>query len=524
MNIQKLSPEVLNCIFEMLPDILQKDHWTMLTERAKRNAGLYERFKQDSVDSDSDSIAGVSLSAYTYDESADREEKVPTALPETSFPAAVARVCRQWSDILSKHPEYWENIVFDLRENPNDLINCFSWTEHLGSSIRVSILAPTEVDTKLDPITEQSRVSRITRALVPHIHRCLSIDFAVTHVSSLPPLPLIYQHASSSLLNLKLSAKQFEVVQTDLIGNQPITTVTQAGALDMIHPTSSAPTMLSDLVLHSEIFISLTQKYHDWLQLFVKTEVELFAILDGVFSSPANPSPNIRSIAELLEPLDQLFKVWQGDLILEDISVLEGNSPLDPDTDLICSITAKNLLVSKSNQHFWSSFFALAEVAHDTQLVIMDTIFPSMPHIIDVGYVELVGIGPDSKVENFFEVWDGDCLLGGGCSCFTDSALDILSNNTETLDAGKVYGISLSVLILKGCTGFTSTGLRKFIERRIGIDNLWSPLADVLVTGDLPVILANDREWFSENLGGVNCHLSWIDRSRAGRPTKFQWH
>ncbi|KAF8167413.1 hypothetical protein B0H34DRAFT_669870 [Crassisporium funariophilum] len=105
--------------------------------------------------------------------------------PRSVFPFHVALVCKSWRDILAATPAYWDRLAFDVSKDPALLLNAFSWSKDLPLW-HVYIFNGDSDRSRHGKAVEGKRVRAITKALIPHAHRCWSIRYELTHLSSLP--------------------------------------------------------------------------------------------------------------------------------------------------------------------------------------------------------------------------------------------------------------------------------------------------------------------------------------------------
>ncbi|KAF9526737.1 hypothetical protein CPB83DRAFT_857357 [Crepidotus variabilis] len=109
----------------------------------------------------------------------------------------VARVCTSCLEILKRVPEYWTFPVFDVTLDPTPFLDVFKWSPGYFISVCIfhpefsslnegRVELPRNIIAPQRKSAEQDCVSQITDALMPHVWRCLAINYRLLYSSNLP--------------------------------------------------------------------------------------------------------------------------------------------------------------------------------------------------------------------------------------------------------------------------------------------------------------------------------------------------
>ncbi|KAG6909996.1 hypothetical protein DXG01_013996 [Tephrocybe rancida] len=179
-TVAGLPPELLHFIFEFICD--EDDAWDWCED-----------------EQDEDEARFRSAEAYM-------EDLRCTSL----FPYSVASVCISWKSVVSRSPKFWAHLAVFV-DSELDQDSLASFTSHLQFSgdmplhVLVGRRDPGAYSDD-DQAREEMRVKDIMDIIQPHIGRCISLVFDVTHTSSLPRIATDFPDIAPKLTYLSLRA------------------------------------------------------------------------------------------------------------------------------------------------------------------------------------------------------------------------------------------------------------------------------------------------------------------------------
>ncbi|KAF8159210.1 hypothetical protein B0H34DRAFT_394022 [Crassisporium funariophilum] len=128
-------------------------------------------------------------------------------LCRTIFPYAQAKVCTHWRNVLSLEPTFWTRIIVSRIANeytpPKLLQQYLQWTRNLVIDVYVGNIRNEHIYPD-----EGTLIERYTEILLPHIHRCRTIDYEVRYSTTLPALSRLLPTISWNLIYLRLKSEE----------------------------------------------------------------------------------------------------------------------------------------------------------------------------------------------------------------------------------------------------------------------------------------------------------------------------
>lgn len=241
------------------------------------------------------------------------------------FPWNVARVCQLWQQIIEHYPYFWTQVVFDLASPDSLRLDAFSRSKNLFfQAVIFDSRTQNESESfkNTTPITrlhklaliECNQVESITEALLPHLVRCLCLEYNVRFETSLPSFQKL-------LPNLRINTHCL-VLRSDI----PFVLEHPHVTLNMIAP-STPFSSLYNLCLRVVEFISVGRIGPQfWASCnFKSLSLELYH-----YDFCATSSSVLPNTASTYEFFSYLSSMDVNSITLRDLSVCEHHNHVHP--------------------------------------------------------------------------------------------------------------------------------------------------------------------------------------------------
>ena len=405
----------------------------------------------------------------------------------STFPYALASVCKLWQDVMSTVPEFWTRITVFIDSNSFSFSNLplhIEWSRDLLFQIIVTRRLCSDV---MD-IGEKARVRQVMDTLGPHLHRCFLLHFDVKYSSSLPS---IY----ADIFHDRVCPDLRSIVFKSRVGDGPGNYFRDDLRNDTLREENPLPALRS-LVLDGFNYVDLCEHHPDWFLSMPEDGLEELSVSHFTQSQRSVKHKYsfydgwnyLKDVAHLkLSSLD--FSCESKDINMDDlvfsklhVLILEDLSWQLVREILLCCEYINGVSVTRC---------AIGEIS-DVALSAFTLILDSIP--------------ASSNFSQFLAQWSGFDLTIRDCPGLDDSVFEKWS--TKYSDApDTLYCPLLGNLTIHNCPNFSVERLKHLVEVRLeqcnrsgGLEFGDPPLSYLKVTGHGPFLSDEDRKWFLNNV------------------------
>ncbi|KAG6856021.1 hypothetical protein H0H87_008338 [Tephrocybe sp. NHM501043] len=373
------------------------------------------------------------------------------------FPYSIASVCTTWRDVVSQVPAHWTYLAIFLDSNlEQDSVASFASNLRLSGDLQLYILVGRrypEACSDHSRSREESRVREIMDIIQPHMRRCRSLVFDVTHTSSLPRIATDFTAVAPQLTYLSLRAT---------VGNG-----LRSGRDDApLIKTYQFP-KLEEIDMDGWNFVDLFQNVRWWFDHIPRHSE--WKTLTGSIAHyhPASDSPLDPTRFFLFDAFP-IFSIF-GRLELDDLDF--DSIPMDmKERETLLGEEVVHveytIRLSRLSATFTGSIIdcLFAEV-EDPNVVIDRCPLSLTERFPPDSPLELHGVESPEDLCRLLKGWQGDKLEVYNSPGFDDQVLDIIGSTWPDEPTDRLLVPCLTELCLLGCK-ITAKSLRKMVERR----------------------------------------------------------
>lgn len=401
------------------------------------------------------------------------------------FPWNIARVSLHWRHVVSLYPHFFTWVVLDLESPEPFLLEAFSWSKNLPfrvtifNSLRSSESKSSENITSTDHkfvMIEHNRVASITEALVPHLARCLCLEYHVGFTSSLPCLLDLISNIRVDVHCLRLSGAASRVLNHPTIPSHIKTPLI---------PLSS----LANLCLRVADFISVGRLDPQFWGSCKSEDMSLELYDYDFCGTSSSKSSNISSTHEFFSYLSSM----EPDCIkLRNLSVCEHhvhfNTPqprveTNVDEWEWGQIDGGSFTFECLTRRFLQSLFEVSSIIADAGYITNCDLPASTFLAIACRDLTLTNLPVDTELDEILELFDGETVTFQNFKFLSDGAFWVLASNEFLTD-----------LEIRNCDGYSIKALKNLYKAKAKGE--W-PLEIPRLSGTGPQLSEEDKEWFS---------------------------
>ncbi|KAG1721450.1 hypothetical protein EDB19DRAFT_1772672 [Suillus lakei] len=402
----------------------------------------------------------------------------------TQFPFAPAAVCKAWRDVLASVPRFWTRVIINLDTTKlSDIDTYLHLSRKLAFEITVTRDQRIVSHSRTNNDDEGAQAAAVMARIVPHLHRCRSLNVQLLRSSSLP-----------ALRHLNVRAPLLERLKL------------QCGIDDGEHPLvgSEVPEQWRFSAPALRYLFLNGRNFRDACALrWVERLPNLEDLCVSRYSGGKHRTGELH-LHDVLLVVDRLHR-WFGrlqKLTLQDIS-FDGTLAQQDGYDIqIEAVSLQSISLSTVRAIFMSKTGPAPRLVH-----IKHEFSPSVYHIRLTQANTLVLEGSFSHMAEAINIWDGNRLSIKNCPTFDDRTIrDIY----RSWDPNKLTSPSWSQLEIENCTEFSADALLALIDARDDAVQRardrdptsqapFNSLTDLQVHGG-PPISPEDAETFKEKL------------------------
>jgi len=339
-------------------------------------------------------------------------------------------------------------------------------------------------------IRERSFVLAIAEALRPHIHRCKSIIFDVTYVTSLPSPTMFFIHGAPYLEKLSLDCR---IENPNLLPEEMKIGRQQdfATSFPALKELSFTAFWFMYLVLHAS--------KSDWLD---QLSSEFLPLCISHFTFPRYGQYSLPEFTSFLS------KAAMGSVRFRNLSLAYTYDDSEPQPDFTYRIGGDSHFRAVSKD-FIAHLDATADFCGNQSLSFAACEIPELKLNQFANYLTLTNIIDDNEsrsLRHILKFWAGGDLTIDSCPSFDDTLLSWITLSNMVPPIYPTY------LRIYNCDNFSPRVLREFLD--VHSDASFAALlggVDLYVRGRHPVLSDEDRRWFTQNAHKMGVDWEVID-------------